>query len=197
LWYFTEQGCQATEDKFSNRPSPNALNDEQLTWVQFMDANRLLCRWLIPAGWPDDYAEVLSSFFRHIENHEYRGIVRGKETLLLYQARTRKAWHDELKAGHFFNLAELNENKMNTCQIEVTAKYNADFHKAVSPRNLSPIASTNSHFCLFEPALLTLPFHSTLASTPCALHMLSNPHCIVFRFMPSPCARFARHAHNW
>jgi hypothetical protein len=29
--------------------------------------------------------------------------------LHLYQARTRKAWHDELKSGHFFNLTKLSE----------------------------------------------------------------------------------------
>jgi hypothetical protein len=124
LWYFTEQGCHAPDkDKASNddlwdvaktsdnrlslrtaaanRPSPNALSDEQLTWEQFMDANHLLCRWLTPAGWTEGYARVLSSFFWQIENHEDKGIAEGKETLLLYQARARKAWHDKLKADHF------------------------------------------------------------------------------------------------
>jgi hypothetical protein len=160
LWYFTEQGCQtADKDKASNedlwdvtktsdnrlslrtaaanRPSPNALSDEQLTWEQFMDANHLLCRWLIPAGWPEGYAKILSSFFWQIENHEDKGIAEGKETLLLYQARARKAWHDELKAGHFFNLAKLNEKKMNAYRKEVDAKHNVIVRKAAS--TLMPI----------------------------------------------------------
>ena len=154
LWYFTEQGCQAADKEqasnedlwdvtrtsdnrlalrtaASNRASPNALNDEQLTWEQFMDANHLLCRWLIPAGWPLDYAKVISSFFWQIENHEDKGIPGGKDTLLLYQARVRKAWHDELKAGHFFNLARLSEKKMNSFRKEVDAKQNAILRKAV------------------------------------------------------------------
>jgi len=155
LWYFTEQGCQAADkDKTSNedlwdvtktsdnrlalctaatnRPSPFALADEQLTWEQFMDANHLFCRWLIPAGWTEDYAKVLSSFFWQIENHEDKGIAEGKETLLLYQARARKAWHNELKAGHFFNLAKLDDKKMNAYRKEVDAKHNAVVRKAVS-----------------------------------------------------------------
>lgn len=156
LWYFTQQGCQAADrDKASsedlwditktsdnrlalrtaasNRPSTNALSDEQLSWEQFMDGNHLLCRWLIPAGWPESYAKVLSSFFWQIENHEDIGIPEGKETLLLYQARARKAWHDELKAGHFFNLSKLDERRMNAYRKEVDAKHNAIMRKAVSP----------------------------------------------------------------
>ncbi|KAI0275865.1 hypothetical protein BGY98DRAFT_893049, partial [Russula aff. rugulosa BPL654] len=131
LWYFTGEGRQAADEDegsnedlwdvteisdnclslriaSSNPPSSNVLSDEQLTWVQFMDASNLLCRWLIPAGWPENYAEILSSFFWQIKNH-YKVYAGGKETLLLYQARIRKAWHDELKDGHFFNLASLRQ----------------------------------------------------------------------------------------
>ncbi len=155
LWYFTDQGCQiadiekaANEDLWdgartrdsrlslltaaSNLLNVNALSDEQLTWEQFMDANHLLCRWLIPAGWPEGYAKVLSSFFWQIENHEDRTIVDGKEALLLYQATARRAWHDELKAGYFFDLAEIDEKKLNAYHREVNAKHNALVHKAVS-----------------------------------------------------------------
>ncbi len=166
LWYFTEQGCQATDKEkvsnedlwdvtrtsdnrlalctaASNRPSPNALNDEQLTWEQFMDANHLLCRWLIPAGWPLDYAKIISSFFWQIENHEDKSIPEGKDTLLVYQARVRKAWHDELKAGHFFNLAKLSEKKMNSFRKEVDVKHNAILRKAVSFPFLQHLSPTN------------------------------------------------------
>jgi hypothetical protein len=97
----TSDNCLSLRTAAANRSSPNALSDEQLTWEQFMDANHLLCRWLIPASWTEGYAKVLSSFFWHIENHEDKGIAEGKETLLLYQARARKAWHDELKTDHF------------------------------------------------------------------------------------------------
>lgn len=65
-----------------------------------MNANHLLCHWLILASWTEGYAKVLSSFLWQIENHEEKSITGGKDTLLLYQARTRKAWHDELKADH-------------------------------------------------------------------------------------------------
>ncbi len=156
LWYFMEQGCHAADkDKItnedvwdvmktsdnrltihtaaSNRPNPNALTDDQLSWDQFIDGNHLLCRWLIPVGWPEDYAKVLSSFFWQIENHEDKSFPEGKETLLLYQARARKVWHDELKAGHFFNLAKLNEKKLSTYCKEIEAKHFAALRKAVSP----------------------------------------------------------------
>ncbi len=156
LWYFTEQGCQlagkektANEDLYdvtrtsdnrlalrtatSNCPSPNAISDELLTWEQFMDASHLLCRWLIPAGWPEGYAKIISSFFWQIENHEDKAIVDGKETLLLYQAQVRKAWHNELKAGHFFDLAELDDRRLNAYRKEVDSRQKALACKAVSP----------------------------------------------------------------
>jgi hypothetical protein len=116
----------------SNQPSANALSDEHLTWEQFMDANHLFSRWLIPAGWPADYTKVLSSFFWQIENHNNIAINEGKETLLLYQAHACKAWHDELKAGHFFNLAKLNNKKLIAYRKEINAKHNAIVRKAVS-----------------------------------------------------------------
>jgi hypothetical protein len=114
LWYFTIQGCRAADKEktvdqdlwdvtktsdnrlalrtaSSNRPNANALSDEQLNWEQFLDGNRHYSRWLTPAGWPEDYVKVLSSFFWQIEIHDDKGIEEGQETLLLYQARVRRA----------------------------------------------------------------------------------------------------------
>ena len=158
LWYFTEQGLRAadkdksynedlwdvtktSDDRLSlrptatNRPNPNALDDEQLSWEQFLDASNLLCRWLIPADWPEDYAKLLLSFFYRIQNHQERNILKGKETLLLYQARARKAWHEELKAGHFYNLAALSKEKMELYRNELAAKRYDATHRAVSKSN--------------------------------------------------------------
>lgn len=41
-----------------------------------MDANRL-CRWLIPAGWPESYTKILFSSWQ-IEDHEDKSISEGK-----------------------------------------------------------------------------------------------------------------------
>jgi hypothetical protein len=51
--------------------------------------------------------------------------------LLLYQVRVRKAWHNELKAEHFFNLTRLSEKKINSFRKEVDAKQNIILCKAV------------------------------------------------------------------
>ena len=235
LWYFSEQGCQAADrDKASNedlwdvtktsdnclslctaatnRPSPNALTDEQLTWEQFMDASHLLGRWLIPAGWPEGYARVLSSFFWQIENHEDKSIPEGKETLLLYQSRTRKAWHEELKAGHFFNLAKLDEKKMNTYRKEIDAKHNAAVRKAVCTLNTHPELVTDNSLplppprspslchtachsflpmtgTLSEPALLLVPVHMLTPSCHRMAHAAGSS--LLFVSILAFCAGFA------
>jgi hypothetical protein len=97
-----------------------------------MDTNHLFGRWLILADWPADYTKVLLSFFWQIENHDDITIDEGKETLLLYQAHACKVWHDELKVGHFFNLAKLNDKKLIAYCKEIDAKHNAIVCKVVS-----------------------------------------------------------------
>jgi hypothetical protein len=154
LWYFTQKACRTadkdrdpneelwditktSDNRFafrtatSNRPSANALSDEDLTWEQFMDANHLLLRWLIPQGWPPDYAKVLSTFFWKIENHEELALDGGKDTLLLYQARQRRAWHDDLKADHFFNLSNITEKKMGPIRREADSQRYAAHRQTV------------------------------------------------------------------
>ena len=64
-----------------------------------------------------------------------RNILKGKETLLLYQARTRKVWHEELKAGHFYNLATLSKEKMELYHNELAAKRYDVTHRVVSKFN--------------------------------------------------------------
>ena len=187
LWYFTLEGRRtanrdrtSTEDIWdvtktsdnrlafrtasSNRPSPNALSDEELNWEQFMDGSHLFCRWLAPLEWPQIYAKVLSSFFWQIENHEEMDIDRGKETLLLYQARQRWAWHDELKANHFFNLSNLNNNKMNLFCREVDARHYAAHRQTVRLAVFFPGARANKPFVSPCPAFPPLVLFSTCIS---------------------------------
>ena len=56
---------------------------------------------------------MLESSPRFVENRAPRvySHPRGKEALLLYQARVRKAWHNEPKAGHYFDLVDFEERK--------------------------------------------------------------------------------------
>jgi hypothetical protein len=140
----------------SNCPSPNALSDEELNWEQHMDGSHLFCRWLAPLEWPQIYAKVLSSFFWQIENHEEMDIDGGKETLLLYQAHQHRAWHNELKANHFFNLADLNNNKMNLFRRKVGARHYAAHCQTVRLAVFFPGARANKPFASPRPAIQPL-----------------------------------------
>jgi hypothetical protein len=141
LWYFTKQGHRvADEDKSgdddslvltrtednslalrpANRPSPDALQDHQLTWEQLLDCHIFFLRWLLASNWPLDYCKLLATFFFRIVNHDSKGITDGKETLLLYQARMRRIWHGELKLGHCFDISKIDERFSEHCRREVT-----------------------------------------------------------------------------
>jgi hypothetical protein len=160
LWYFTEQGYRAadegrsgdddllvltgTEDNSlalrpANRPSPDALEDHQLTWEQFVDCKTHFLRWLLPSNWPLDYCKLLATFFFRIANHDLEGISGGKDTLLLYQARMRRTWHEELKVGHCFDISEIDEKFLERCHREVmAAQSNAALASLASVLHSSP-----------------------------------------------------------
>jgi hypothetical protein len=114
----------------------------------------------MPSHWPEDYAKVLTTFFYLIENHEDKGLDGGKDALLLYQARMRRAWHNELKSNHFFNLAIIDDKKLNFARKEVDAKHNAAIRKAVS------------HSQTFS---LNFPLTSPLPPPPHRVHALPQP----------------------
>lgn len=122
LWYFTKQGQRVADEDRSgdddslvltriednslalrpaNCPSPDALEDHQLTWEQLLDCHIFFLKWLQASNWPLDYCKLLATFFR-IVDHDSEGISDGKETLLLYQARMRRIWHQEIKLGPLF-----------------------------------------------------------------------------------------------
>ncbi|KAF8495196.1 hypothetical protein F5888DRAFT_587386 [Russula emetica] len=51
----------------------------------------------------------------------YCQIPGGEETLLLYQARMRRTWHEELKIWHCFNISKIDEDFLERCRREVMA----------------------------------------------------------------------------
>jgi hypothetical protein len=142
LWYFTAEGCtdaahnQRTvaeeafgltqKDNFislkplsSFRASRNVIKDQDLNWRQFETAKTAFLIHATRAAWPEDHRDALASMWDDLQNHEYRHRPHGERTLLLYQARIRKEWHDSLKRQEGFNIAKFNENLLRSISDEV------------------------------------------------------------------------------
>ncbi|KAK6987600.1 hypothetical protein R3P38DRAFT_2805784 [Favolaschia claudopus] len=150
LWYFTYAGCMdaaksnrgvASDDTFGitraddvlalapvsvSKPSDKVILDENLTWSEMSAAKTLLVKEMETAKWPKDYVMALAQFFYNLDNHVMRHEPHGEKTLLLFQARVRREWHDQLKLGTFFNIANINEDLLRTVRHELLDRMQLD-----------------------------------------------------------------------
>ncbi|KAJ7734422.1 hypothetical protein B0H16DRAFT_1327555 [Mycena metata] len=151
LWYFTVEGCRdadsirsgsAADEAFGLTQSDNLLElkpmssykaakrvvrDEDLTWSQVAIAATGLLQEMEAAQWPKDYLTAFASFFYALGNHHFhmRG-APGEAALVIYQARTRRSFHDDLKAGKAFNIAVINSVLLDSIQAEYNSSVQQD-----------------------------------------------------------------------
>ncbi|KAK7020814.1 hypothetical protein R3P38DRAFT_2534730 [Favolaschia claudopus] len=150
LWYFTYAGCVdaaksnrgvTSEDTYGitrsddmlalapvslSKPSDKVVLDENLTWAEMSAAKTPLLKEMEAAKWPKEYIMALAEFFFHIDSHPMRHEKHGEKTLLLFQARVRREWHDQLKQGSFFNIAKINEDLLRVIRHDVHDKLQLD-----------------------------------------------------------------------
>ncbi|KAF8808236.1 hypothetical protein BYT27DRAFT_7255740 [Phlegmacium glaucopus] len=154
LWYFSQEGCVDAsinhhtqhEDTFgltkvdemlSLRPvaslkaSKNVIPDAELSWRQMTIARTTLVRNLANR-WPTKHIQALAHFFMNLETHPYRHRPFGEKSLLIYQARARRNWHDLLKQNKAFNIAIINDNLLQTIHREVLDGEQTNLIKEVS-----------------------------------------------------------------
>jgi len=155
LWYFTQEGCadamhQQTqnEDTFgltkvddvvsfrlvsALKASRNVVQDVDLTWRQMEIAKTTLIQHITKCGWAEKAITALAQFFMNLEVHHYRQRAYGEHALLVYQARVRRNWHDQLKQGGGFNIAIINDTLLQSIHREIMDKKQAESLDEVSP----------------------------------------------------------------
>ncbi|EED85537.1 predicted protein [Postia placenta Mad-698-R] len=143
LWYFTVEGCATarndrstaeeaygitrTDDTLALRPlaahcaSRQAVPDEKLTWDQFCAGNSELQLAVEAAGWPAAHVAMLEAFFYTLSRHPFTRRPRGKDALLLYQARLRRHWHTHLAQDEGYNLSNIKEDLLNEMLQEIAS----------------------------------------------------------------------------
>ncbi|KAJ7924262.1 hypothetical protein B0H13DRAFT_1601859 [Mycena leptocephala] len=157
LWYWTKEGCldadslragvEADESfgipqigsTLSLKPltafktSKKVVHDEDLTWAQFSIAKTGFLAAIEAAGWPKEHRAAVSSFFYAIENQpsrmnhdDYADII-----LVMYQARTRRYWHDMLDQGLGFNIAIINDRLLEQISQEFHNKLRSSRYRRV------------------------------------------------------------------
>lgn len=148
LWYFTQEGCAdamhqqtQSEDTFgltkvddmvSFRPvsalkaSKSVVQDVDLSWRQMEIAKTTLIQHITKCGWAQKAVTTLAQFFMNLEVHHFRQRAYGEHALLIYQARVRRNWHDQLKLGKGFNIAIINETLLQAIHREIVDKKQAE-----------------------------------------------------------------------
>ncbi|KAF8129358.1 hypothetical protein EV363DRAFT_1169125 [Boletus edulis] len=154
LWYFTKEGCfEATkqsrsqaDDAFgilaanevltlrpvaSVKASRNAKADHELSLTEILQARTSFLEHLKEAGWPNKHISALFTFFWTLESHPFRlSMRRGDRILAMYAAKVRRHWHDKLKLGGAFNIANINDALLQQIATEINDEM---LSKASSP----------------------------------------------------------------
>jgi hypothetical protein len=133
LWYFTPEGCtEAThlqltqyDDTFgltkvddmvslksisSLKASKNVIPDTDLTFRQVSMAKNAFIPLMTKYCWSTKAINAFAQLFTQLELHPLRQREFGERALIIYQARVRREWHDQLKLGSAFNVGILNED---------------------------------------------------------------------------------------
>ncbi|KAF8799132.1 hypothetical protein BYT27DRAFT_7121639 [Phlegmacium glaucopus] len=145
LWYLTPEGCadatqlQLTQndDAFgltkvddmvtlksvsSLKASRNVVPDSDLGFCQMSMAKNAFIPLMTKYQWSEKAINAFAQLFTQLELHPYRQREFGERALVIYQARVRREWHDQLKLGSAFNIGILNEDLLQSIYKELLDK---------------------------------------------------------------------------
>lgn len=119
LWYFTDKGCHEAQDSsrahsndaygltkiddlvmlkpvVSFKASCNVVSDADLTWRQLNIGKNTMLRYMDLCGWPPKHIQSFTHFYFNLELDPMCAHPNGKKVLIVYQAKVRRQWHDDL-----------------------------------------------------------------------------------------------------
>ncbi|KAF8805450.1 hypothetical protein BYT27DRAFT_7213323 [Phlegmacium glaucopus] len=145
LWYLTPEGCadatqlQLTQndDTFgltkvddmvtlksvsSLKAAKNVIPDNELSFRQMSMAKNAFIPLMTKFQWSEKAINAFAQFFTQLELHPYRQREFGERALIIYQARVRREWHDQLRLGSAFNIGVINEDLLQSIYKEILDK---------------------------------------------------------------------------
>ncbi|KAF8805469.1 hypothetical protein BYT27DRAFT_7104489 [Phlegmacium glaucopus] len=145
LWYLTPEGCSdamqlqltqndntfglakidnmvALKSVLSLKASKNVIPDNELSFRQMSMAKNAFIPLMTKYQWSEKAINAFAQFFTQLELHPYRQCDFGEQALIIYQARVRREWHDQLKLGSAFNIGIINEDLLQSIYKEILDK---------------------------------------------------------------------------
>ncbi|KDQ18898.1 hypothetical protein BOTBODRAFT_103595 [Botryobasidium botryosum FD-172 SS1] len=96
----------------SVRALRSAIPDEQLTWHQFKLGHYCFIDLIKQHKWPPSNIQMLANFFSQIQYSMHHSLPNREHTLLIYQATTRREWHEALDRDKGFDLDGINKTRL-------------------------------------------------------------------------------------
>ncbi|KAF8801017.1 hypothetical protein BYT27DRAFT_7046194, partial [Phlegmacium glaucopus] len=145
LWYLTPEGCtDATQHQLTQnddtfgltkvddmvtlksvsslKASKNVIPDNELSFRQMSMAKNTFIQLMTKYQWSEKAINAFAHLFTQLELHPYRQREFGERALIIYQARVRREWHDQLKLGSAFNIGIVNEDLLQSIYKEILDK---------------------------------------------------------------------------
>lgn len=161
LWYFTDEGCREAQDSSraqsddaygltkvddlvalkpvaSFKASRNVIPDADLTWRQLNVAKNALIRYMEICNWPQKHIQSIAHFYFNLKLDPMRARPNGERVLIIYQAKVRRQWHDELARGQGFNIAQINQKLLSAVAGEVWDTVRTEVIRKLDAIALSP-----------------------------------------------------------
>ncbi|KAJ3753278.1 hypothetical protein EV360DRAFT_74638 [Lentinula raphanica] len=108
----------------SERPSPNAKLDKDLTWEQILRAKTTFLDALPGRGYPEKFIDMFAKFYVNMELHLELKKPEGDKIMILYHAEMRRAWYLANQQGKTFDLATISERILQQCKEEIQVQKN-------------------------------------------------------------------------
>lgn len=190
LWYFTDEGCAEAQDTSkahsddaygitkvddlvalkpvaSFKASRNVVPDADLTWTQMNIAKNMLIQYMGFCDWPQKHIQSFAHFYFNLELEPIRSRPNGEKVLIVYQAKARRLWHDEISRGPGFNIAPINKTLLSTVAEEVWDMVRLESIKKVSFPPPSPQAFQHALTASTHPSPCSSPPFSFTSAMPC------------------------------
>jgi hypothetical protein len=124
--------------------------------------------------WSTKAINTFAQLFTQLELHPYRQREFGERALIIYQARVRCEWHDQLKLGSAFNISVVSEDLLHSIYQELLDKAQLLSLNEVSVH--CPVSCLCEHlltlFSLLFPSSSMYPHILHLHHAPCTLHLV-------------------------
>ena len=190
LWYFTTEGCaDATQHQLTQqddafglakvdnmvtlkpfsslRASKNVIPDAELNFRQMSMAKNTLIPLMTKFNWSEKAITAFARLFTELEINPLRQLEFGERTLIIYQARARREWHDRLRAGKTFNIGVINDTLLQSTYRELLNKAHVLSINEVSLLSCFPyLFALANHFARFFSPFPFFGSHDMLLASP-------------------------------